>query len=262
MRPDSKHAVLNEAKRTLLAMHHKAGVGHLGGNLSCIDILVTLYKWVKLPDDRFILSKGHAAGAWYAALWSAGKLDLDELFTFCSDDTALPGHPSGSAIPDLQFPTGSLGHGLSLSAGLALAAKHQASERSLYCLCSDGEWQEGSCWEALTFAVHHQLDNLVVIVDQNGLQGFGSTEQVISCSDLCPRIEAFGAHVEHIDGHDVGVIETALRHRTQTKPLVIVADTVKGRGLHNAGLLESHYLPLTQAQYEAALAALMEPSAP
>lgn len=206
------------------------------------------------PRDRFVLSKGHSAGALYVTLWTLGKLTDEQLDTFCQDDTVLPGHPSGTGIPDLLFSTGSLGHGPSLAAGLALAARYQQSGRHVYCLCSDGEWQEGSCWEALIFAVHQKLGNLTLLVDQNGWQGFGSTQDVISCSDLTPRFESFGAHVQNIDGHDGQAITQALSQRDPERPNIVVLRTVKGRGLPFEDTLASHYLPLTEAQYLAAVA--------
>jgi len=253
---EEKQTLLQNAKLRLLQMHFEANAGHLGGNLSCLDIMMTLHHRVMRPEDRFILSKGHAAGALYVTLWSLGKISDAKLKTFSADDTLLPGHPSGVGIPDLLFATGSLGHGPSLAAGLALAAKHKGTNHTVYCLCSDGEWQEGSCWEALTFAVHNRLDNLVIIIDQNGLQGYGRTEDIISCSDLSPRIAAFGAAIERIDGHDLPAIETGLTLRHAARPLVVIAETVKGKGLYNAGLMESHYLPLTDEQYEAERARL------
>lgn len=233
-------------------MHFNSNCGHLGGNFSCIDALMTLHHLVMKPDDRFILSKGHAAGALYVTLWSLGKLDDSDLETFSKDNTLLPGHPSGAGIPNLLFSTGSLGHGPSLAAGLALAAKHQGSDRQIYCLCSDGEWQEGSCWEALIFSVHHQLDNLTLIIDQNGLQGFGTTEEIISCSDLTPRISSFGAYVQRIDGHNYLDIKEALENKSLKKPTLLILDTVKGKGLHYEGKMESHYLPLSEEQYRMA----------
>ena len=178
------HKTLESTKLRLLKMHHSSNYGHLGGNFSCIDALMTLHHFIMKPEDRFILSKGHSAGALYATLWSLGKLNDADLETFSKDNSLLPGHPSGSGVPDLLFSTGSLGHGPSLAAGLALASKHQKNNRHIYCMCSDGEWQEGSCWEALAFSVHHQLNNLTILIDQNGLQGFGKTEEIISCSDF------------------------------------------------------------------------------
>lgn len=246
---DSFDTLLKTAKLRLLKMHHEANYGHLGGNLSCIDALMTLHHLVMKPDDHFILSKGHSAGALYVTLWSLGKLQDSDLNSFSKDNTILPGHPSGTGIPGLLFPTGSLGHGPSLAAGLALAAKHKKLDRQIYCLCSDGEWQEGSCWEALTFSVHHQLNNLNIIIDQNGLQGFGRTEEIISCSDLTPRISIFGANVRRVNGHDCANIKMSLEQRHPKKPNVLIMDTTKGKGAHFEGKMESHYLPLSDEQY-------------
>ena len=245
----SFNALLDAAKLRLLKMHYESKHGHLGGDFSCIDALMTLFHLVKKPDDRFILSKGHSAGALYVALWSLGELKDSDLETFIQEDTLLPAHPCGSGIPGLLFSTGSLGHGPSLAAGLALAAKYRNSDRQVYCFCSDGEWQEGSCWEALTFSVHHQLNNLTIIMDQNGLQGFGKTEEVISCSNLAPRISSFGAHVRQADGHDCAEVKRLLEDKSSNKPNVLILDTIKGKGLHFEGKLESHYLPLSKEQY-------------
>lgn len=244
--------LLNTAKLRLLQLHYESNSGHLGGNFSCIDAIMTLHHLVMRQDDRFVLSKGHSAGALYVTLWSLGKLSDADLSTFTLDDTLLPGHPSGNGIPGLMFSTGSLGHGPSLSAGLALAARHRKQSHRVFCLCSDGEWQEGSCWEALVFSVHQRLENLSILIDQNGLQGFGRTSDVISCDDLGPRITAFGACVRRADGHDPAAIVDALARPEHGVPVVLILDTVKGRGLHFENRLESHYLPLTSAQYMAA----------
>lgn len=243
---------LRLTKIRLLQLHYEANCGHLGGNFSCIDALVTLYHRVMGPEDRFILSKGHSAGALYATLWSLGRLTDADLKTFSQDNSLLPGHPSGSGIPGLMFSTGSLGHGPSLAAGLALAARHRGLEHQVFCLCSDGEWQEGSCWEALNFAIHHRLENLVVLIDQNGLQGFGRTADVISCEDLSQRLSAFGADVQKIDGHDPDAITKAIAKSPNGVPRVLVLETIKGRGLHFENKLESHYLPLSAGDYAAA----------
>lgn len=248
--------VLRTTKLRLLQLHRDANCGHLGGNFSCIDALLTLHHRVMGADDRFVLSKGHAAGALYVTLWSLGRISEAELLTFTRDDSLLPGHPSGTGVPGLMFSTGSLGHGPSLASGLALAARHQKHGHQVYCLCSDGEWQEGSCWEALTFAVHQRLSNLTLLIDQNGLQGFGRTAEVISCADLSPRIAAFGADVRRVDGHDPDAIAAALAAPSAGAPRVLILDTVKGRGLHFEDCLESHYLPLSEAHYAAARHAL------
>lgn len=251
-------SIIKAGRLRLLEMHYHANCGHIGGNFSCIDALLTLHHAVMTPEDRFILSKGHSAGALYVTLWSVGKLTDAQLETFCNEDTVLASHPSGDAIPGLLFSTGSLGHGPSLAAGLALAALFQGSKRRVYCLCSDGEWQEGSCWEALIFAVHHRLSNLTILIDQNGLQGFGTTEEVISCRDLSARLGAFGVRVVCVDGHDPFEIKQALEESIEGKPKIVILRTVKGRGLHFEDRLESHYLPLTDEQYAAARARLME----
>ena len=244
--------LLRNTKLRLLQLHRDANCGHVGGNFSCIDALMTLHHLVMKPDDRFVLSKGHSAGALYATLWSLGQLSDSDLLTFTRDNTLLPGHPSGQGIPGLMFSTGSLGHGPSLAAGLALAARHKGLDYQVYCLCSDGEWQEGSCWEALNFAIHHCLDNLVLLIDQNGLQGFGRTADVMSCDDLTPRIAAFGAHAQRINGHDPEAIRQSIMRPTHGAPRVLVLDTVKGHGLKFEDRLESHYLPLSEADYLAA----------
>ena len=238
------------ARRRLLDLHYEANSGHVGGNLSCLDALLVLHHQVMTADDRFVLSKGHAAGALYVTLWSTGQLTDDALKSFCQDNTLLPGHPSGKGIPGLLFATGSLGHGPSLAAGVALAARLQNGGRHVYCLCSDGEWQEGSCWEALIFAVHHRLDNLTFIIDQNGLQGFGTTREVASVTDLGSRLKIFGADVAVADGHDHKAIREALVPKTPGVPRAVILHTKKGRGLSFEGLVESHYLPLTREQYD------------
>jgi len=244
--------IISIAYRRLLKMHFKSNCGHIGGNISCLDALMTLHHLIMSSEDRFVLSKGHAAGALYIVLWSLGFLSESDLDTFCQEGTALPGHPSGSGIHGLLFPTGSLGHGPSLASGLALGARQKKLRNHVYCLCSDGEWQEGSCWESLIFAVHHGMDNLTILVDQNGLQGFGSTKEVASVEDLSPRFLAFGASVASIDGHNPEAIVTAVANRTPGKPHIVVLNTRKGRGLPFEGQLASHYLPISEEQYEAA----------
>ena len=239
----------SKARQRLLDMHFRANAGHVGGNLSCLEAIMALHHLVMTPDDQFILSKGHSAGALYVTLWSLGKLSDGDLDSFCKDGTALPGHPSGAGIPGLLFSTGSLGHGPSLSAGLAMAARHSGKDTRVFCLCSDGEWQEGACWEALIFAVHQRLENLTILIDQNGWQGFGSTQEVVSYGDLTSRLAAFGASVSLVDGHDPSAILSGLASGEPEKPHIVVLKTVKGRGLPYADRLESHYLPIPKDVY-------------
>ncbi len=237
----------------LLKMHYESGVGHIGGNLSALDMIMCLYHHVLSPDDAFVLSKGHSAGALYVSLWSLGLLTEDDLRTFHHDDTRLSGHPPAKGIPEILFATGSLGHGLSLSSGLALGKKLKDEPGRVYCLTSDGEWNEGSTWEALIFASHQKLDNLTFIVDANGLQGFGSTREVADIHPIADKLRAFGLQTTEIDGHDPGAITAALASR-EPGPSAIIAHTVKGKGVSfMEGKMEWHYLPLNEEQYRQAI---------
>lgn len=235
-------------------MHYRARAGHLGGNLSSIDGMMLVYHEFMRSQDRFILSKGHSAGALYVTLWSLGRLTDSDLDSFHKDDTLLGGHPPPRGIPEVLFATGSLGHGLSLAAGLAKAAKLQRTDRRVFAFTSDGEWQEGSTLEAAIFAAHHKLDNLVIIVDHNGLQGFGSTEAVASMNPLNERLAGFGIETRICDGHDLASMRAALSE-AHKGPLLVMLNTMKGRGMPDlAGLMESHYLPLSPEQYTSTLA--------
>lgn len=250
MKLDNKFEILlKNAKKRLLQMHFESNSGHIGGNLSCIDFMLVLHFFFLSSKDKFILSKGHSAGALYVTLWSLGLLKNSDLRTFSKDNTILAGHPSSSKIPGVIFPTGSLGHGPSLAAGISIANKYTNKKSHVYCLCSDGEWQEGSCWEALIFANHNKLNNLTIIIDQNKLQGFGRTRDVISCDDLTTRLSSFGVNVIHANGHDTGEIYRAIE---KSKKLfsIIILDTIKGNGLDSQNEIESHYLPISKKQLE------------
>jgi transketolase len=251
-------AATKRARKRLVQMHYESGVGHIGGNLSCLDALMLLYHEQMNADDRFILSKGHAAGALYIALWSMGKISEEELKTFHKDNTRLSGHPPAGGIDDVLFATGSLGHGLSLAAGTALSKKITGKTGQVYCLTSDGEWQEGSTWEALIFAAHHQLDNLTVLVDCNGLQGFGGTDDVASMQELDSKIQGFDIDLVRTDGHDLSAIRHAL-NQPSTKCKIILLTTVKGRGVRfMENQMQWHYLPLNEQQYQQALVDIEE----
>lgn len=241
------------ARKRLLQMHYESGVGHIGGNLSCLDaMMLTFHEYVGL-EDRFILSKGHSAGALYIALWSLDRLSDDDLKMFHKDDTLLAGHPPASGIKDILFATGSLGHGLSLAAGTALGLQLKGQDGRVFCLTSDGEWQEGSTWEAMIFASHHRLRNLTILVDHNNLQGFGRTHDVASMSPLATRLSGFDLDVECVDGHDLAAIRAALDKSTDRCHIVIL-ETTKGRGVSfMEDRMEWHYLPLKEEQYHLAL---------
>lgn len=241
------------ARKRLLKMHFDSGVGHIGGNLSALDAMMLVFHEFLSPSDKFILSKGHSAGALYICLWSLGLLSDDDLKLFHKDNTLLAGHPPASGIPAIPFATGSLGHGLSLAAGTALAFRLKKDLACVVCLTSDGEWQEGSTWEALIFAAHNQLSNLTILVDHNELQGFGSTGKVASMSPLWEKLNGFNVDLIIVDGHDIEQIRTALK-RNSNRPKVVIMRTVKGRGVSfMEGKMEWHYLPLNADQYKNAL---------
>lgn len=243
---------VRRAKLRLLQMHFDSGVGHIGGNLSALHLLISLYHEILLPVDSFVLSKGHSAGAWYTALWSAGMLTDEDLQTFHKDGTRLSGHPPLKGIPQIAFATGSLGHGLGLAAGVALSKKLRGKPGRVFCLTSDGEWNEGSTWESLIFAAHQKLENLVIIVDANGLQGFGSTLEVANIGPLAVKFREFGLHTDEISGHNCGEIRESLSNPIPG-PRVIVAKTVKGCGVSfMENRMEWHYLPMSADQYQQA----------
>ncbi len=244
---------IRTAKARLLRMHFESGVGHIGGNLSCLDLLMYLHHRLLRPKDVFVLSKGHAAGALYVTLWSTGRLSDTDLLSFHQDGTRLSGHPPPARIPEISFATGSLGHGLPLAAGVALGKRLRGETSRVVCLVSDGELNEGATWEGLIFAVHRGLGNLTIIVDANGLQGFGTTEEVANLGPLERPIGALGADTTVIDGHDLEQIARGLS-ASGGRPRVVIARTTKGRGVSfMEHRMEWHYLPMTRAQYEQAL---------
>jgi transketolase len=239
-------------------MHYEAKVGHIGGNLSALDAMLHLHGHVMSNHDLFVLSKGHSAGALYVSLWSVGLISDDELRTFHKDGTRLAGHPVAHWHKQIAYATGSLGHGLGLAAGVALGKQLRGDPGTVYCFLSDGECEEGSTWEAVLFMRHHNLDNLVILVDANGLQGFGSTSEIASLEPLASKFRGFGLQVEEIDGHAPDALDGALARRCG-EPLAILLRTVKGRGVSfMEGKMEWHYLPLDEQQYELAMRELAE----
>lgn len=204
----------------------KYGKGHYGGCLSCVDILTAVYFSVLRPGDRFILSKGHAGSALYATLARAGILDRAELDTLNAG--GLLGEEPHHGIPGVEANTGSLGHGLGIACGMALAMQRDGSTARLYVLLGDGECWEGSVWEAAMFAAHHQL-NVTAIVDRNRLAIGGETELIVGLSPLLDKWAAFGWRVDQVDGCDPAEVASACSQRQG--PLCIIADTVKGRGV-------------------------------
>lgn len=251
-----------QLRRLILDQSHRATVGHIGSALSIADIIAVLFGGVlrgagtEDPDrDLFILSKGHAALALYAGLRLRGILDQESLNTYCGDGSLLAVHPEFE-LRGIDFSTGSLGLGLSLGAGAAYGARLQKRSSRTFVLLSDAELNEGLVWEAVMFSAHHHLDNLIAIVDDNRQQALGKTTDVINMSPIALRWESFDWRVLEVDGHDVSALSKALTKAAepQSRPTVIIARTVSGKGVSfMEALVEWHYLPLTEAQYQLAV---------
>ena len=247
---------------------HAAKCGHPGGSLSAADLFTYLYfkelnvdpKNPQWEDrDRFVLSKGHCAPGLYAALAHRGFFPVEDLLTLRKVGSYLQGHPNMNTVPGVDMSTGSLGQGISTACGMALAAKVKGKTNRVYTLLGDGEIQEGQVWEACMFASHYKLDNLCIIVDNNGLQIDGDVAKVMSPYPIDAKLQAFGFHVEVIDGHDFDAMESALNTAKTIKgqPCAIIMRTVKGKDVsfmeNQAGW---HGVAPNDAQYEQAMAEL------
>jgi transketolase len=250
---DIRNVVIDHAKR--------AEVGHIGSCLSIADLLAALYGEVLVipslddPDrDRFILSKGHAALALYAALNAVGWLSTEQLATYCANDSPVSGHPE-HALRGIEFSTGSLGHGLSLGAGCALAARLSGRPYRTFVLLSDAELNEGSLWEAVMFSAHHRLSNLVAVIDDNGQQALGYTADVLDLSGLAERWSAFGWDVVEADGHDPDAVAAAIAglDTADGPPHVVIANTTFGKGVsYMESTIHWHYWTMSDEQYDQA----------
>jgi transketolase len=251
-----------------LRMVHRAKASHVGSCFSMTDLLAVLYGAVLRVDparpdwddrDRFVLSKGHGAAAIYATLAECGFFPVAWLDTYCADGSRLAGHISHHGVPGVEVSSGSLGHGLSLACGMALAGQRDGRTYRVFALLSDGECDEGSVWEAALFAAHHRLDNLVVLVDYNKIQSFGIVKEVLGLEPFAAKWQAFGWAVREIDGHDIGQILDTLRAVPFEvgRPSVVLAHTVKGKGVSfMEDRLLWHYRSPDGAQLEQALAEL------
>lgn len=257
-------------RRMILEQSKRSRTGHIGSCLSIAEIVAALYDGVlnvPSPDDperdRLVLSKGHAALTLYAALTLRGWIDDATFQTYYADDTMLGVHPE-HVLTGVDFSTGSLGHGLSIGAGAALAARLQASARRVFVVMSDAECNEGSIWEAASFAAHHQLSNLVAILDLNGQQALGFTDEVVKMSPMGARWEAFGWRVSEVDGHDQDAIKaalTALDTSTRGAPHMLIAHTVSGKGVgYMERTIEWHYRSMNDEQYAEAMRDIEETS--
>jgi len=251
-------------RRHALNMVHQANVSHIGGCLSIADLLAVLYSRVLRIDplnpkweerDRFILSKGHSAAILYAVLAEKGFFPKQWLDTYCQDGSKLIGHVNYS-VPGVEVSTGSLGHGLSIGCGIALTKKREKGTQRVFVVLSDGELDEGSTWEAILFASHHRLDNLVAIVDYNKIQSFGAVKDVIDLEPLAEKWRACKWSVREIDGHDHKQIEDALINIPfePQEPSVVIAHTIKGKGVSfMENRLEWHYRSPSAEELEKAL---------
>jgi transketolase len=226
----------------VIELSHKAGTPHLGSSLSCVDILVAAYwggvlkvdpKDPSNPErDRFILSKGHAATALYATLAFRGFFPLAALDSYMEPGSSLAEQPSPGCVPGVELATGSLGHGLSIGLGMALAGRIQRRSYRVFAVLSDGECNEGSVWEAALLAPAQSLDNVVVIVDYNKWQATGRSDEVMALKPLREKWHAFGWSAHEVDGHDLSALVQALRVPDGTgKPIALIAHTVKGKGI-------------------------------
>ena len=259
-------AMAKRMRKKVLDMALAAGASssHFGGGLSIVDITATLYGVIMKLDpknpkwenrDRFILSKGHGVLGYYTALSEIGYISEKDLKTFEKDGTYLFGHPVMNRSKGIEFSNGSLGMGLSLGIGVALAGKRKNIDYKVYVLMGDGECNEGSVWEAAMAGPHYKLDNLVAILDKNNLQQTGTNSEIMSVGNLASKWKSFGWQVIEIDGHNVPEIyETFLSVKNQNGPVAIVANTVKGKGFSFAENNNAwHHAPLSSSQYEAAL---------
>lgn len=243
----------------VLEMVYASGSGHIGGSMSCMDLLTVLYYEVLDLDkirsgaedrDRFILSKGHCAEALYTILADQGFFEKAELSTYAKFDTRLPEHPTRH-LPGIEIGTGALGHGLCVGVGMALGLQRDRNPAHVYLLMGDGEQEEGSNWEGAMAAAKYRLDNLTAIIDRNRLQISGNTEEVMPLDDLKEKYCAFGWDVLQCDGHNYPEILRALQYRSDGKPVLIIANTIKGYG---SAVMENkadwHHLIPNQEQYQ------------
>lgn len=259
-KPADRLGMSAELRRRIIEQSLASKVGHIGSALSIVEIIAVLWGRVLHrpattdPDrDRFILAKGHAALALYAALLWRGLISEDEFRTYCKDGSLLAAHPE-YGLPGVEVATGSLGQGLSVGCGLAWSLKRRGSAGRVFVLLSDAECNEGQVWEAIMFAAQHRLDNLVAIVDDNGMQALGATADILNLSPLARRFEAFGWLARPVDGHDEAALEIAFAASETGLPLVVPARTVLGRGVSfMEGRLEWHYRNITSEQAERAL---------
>lgn len=234
-------ALCNQVRKDIIEMISNASSGHPGGSLSAVELMVGVYHEMRVDPkkpndpmrDRFVLSKGHAAPCYYAVLGEKGFFSKDEFKNFRQLHSILQGHPDSKKVPGVDASTGSLGQGISIAVGMALGAKKAGSDIKVYTIAGDGELQEGLVWEACMAAAKYQLDNLTILIDNNGLQIDGPNDEVMPLGDLHQKMESFGFNVIEVpDGNDIEQVIGSLKlHTIKGKPKCIIAHTVKGKGV-------------------------------
>ena len=243
-------------KKRFLKMYKTANAGHVGTSLSCAELLTfVVFAWMQ-GEDEVILSKGHAAAALYSTLAERRFITEKDIETFYCDATYLSAHPPPNRLKGIPFATGSLGHGLSLAAGLALASRFKKSGKRVFCITSDGELDEGSLWEAASFIIHHSLQNVIWLIDRNHLQGFGRTEEVLKLEPLSKRLTLLGFTAVECNGHDFASLDQGkLLLDQSSQPGVLKCSTIKGKDWKpHENTVDSHYLPMKDEQYDALIA--------
>lgn len=243
------YAIWAKKIRTLItSLSKQSKTGHVGPSLSCVEILLAIDSQIN-RGDKFILSKGHAVMAHYALLVQKGLIDKNELIEkYCQNGSNYLAHPSHRHLPSfIDWSTGSLGHGLSISCGMAYSFKTDGNKKFIYVLLSDGECNEGSTWEAALFAGHHKLKNILAFIDYNKLQALGRTQDILTLHPILEKWSSFGWQVEEIDGHDapkiINVIKK-IKSSDNPNPKMIICHTIKGKGLKNhEDRVSSHYVP-------------------
>lgn len=256
-------SIANEVRKKTVTLVYRTRSPHIASALSIIDILVALYfRFLNVDPsetnnpnrDKFVLSKGHACTALYAILAERGFISNEDLEGFAKQDGILELHPNRDEVRGIEISTGSLGHGLSVACGFAIAAKIQGRTYRTVALLSDGELNEGSTWEAVMFAAHHRLHNLIAMVDANGMQALGFTKDILDLTPIDEKWKSFGWCVKNVDGHDIEDLLNALNNLSMDKPNVIICNTIKGKGI---SFMENnilwHYRAPDDEEYEKAM---------
>jgi len=258
--------ISKDLRKDILDISYKSKAHHIGSEFSCIDVLCSLYynfinynpeNYKKKSSDTFILSKGHAALALYVILSKNKFFSKKELVNnFLVDGGKLGGHPDRLSMPGIEINSGSLGHCLSVGAGISISAKNSNLNKKVYVLLGDGELNEGMIWEAVLFSAQNNLNNLIAIVDLNNMQGLGNTKNIINLHPLDKKFESFGWKTQKVDGHNFNQLNQAFKNAKKegSKPSVIIANTIKGKGVKSMeNKLSSHYETLTKERYDQTL---------